>query len=57
MGDEAASIGIDDAHHDPNVLMQLVDAIGENRADVRVGGDLATQGTGGGQKKDATFHD
>ena len=57
VGDEAASVRIDDADGDPDVLMQLIDAVRKNRADLRVGRGLRAQGNGGEQKIKAAFHD
>jgi hypothetical protein len=55
--DETASVGVDDADGDPDVLMQLIDAVAENRTDLRVGGDLGVQHSGGKQKIEAAYHD
>ncbi|MGD0773323.1 MAG: hypothetical protein ABSC05_10930 [Candidatus Solibacter sp.] len=38
--DETASVGVDDADGDRDVLMQFIDAAAENRANLGVGGDL-----------------
>jgi len=55
--DEAASVSIDDAYGDPDVLMRPIDAIDKNRADLGVGRCLRAQGNGGEQKTKAAFHD
>ena len=57
VGDEAASVSIDDADGNPDVPMQLVDAVAKNRADLCVGKGLRAQGNGGEQKIKAAFHD